>query len=276
MMFLKLIPLFYFLNLVFQFHTVSFVSKTDGEIISGFIKVKHVDNSLSYIFPNSESKYNLNSSDIKFSDSVFFHTNLQKFYIEHSLLARQSIFLDVSNKLDEVKIQQEKTFYDGVKGARGHIASNSPVSGRGYVQKLGKQKDYFISSIEIKMVNRSILYGRRVKSYGSGFKLLVGKLDSLSGETEPDIIFEANITVNTKKNGWLNIDLDDKIDLSCIDYLFLAVKGNGDFYSIGVKNTKRYPDITALNYIYLSNNRWKRLENFSLPMIRYKLSNKAN
>ena len=271
---IKLTFLFCFFCQVVSDIEITFYSSITGENLTGYITVKRLD-TIDYIFPDENNNFKVSIGNITSTDSLFFHCNLTKTFIKTSTLKEGKIYLDLKEKLDEVFISPEKTFYDGVNKSRKLIHRVSPKWGVGYVQKLFDQRNYFISSIEIKVINRHAII-RGMNSFDKEFEVLLGKANSMDSLMQPEILFTSKVRVLSKSNGWIVLELDNKINLSEVDYLFLAVRGLNDFFSIAEVNTKKYPEIKTYIYQYLSDNEWKQVENLTLPAIRYKLSDKAN
>ena len=260
---------------ILQNETVFFVDKSSGKKLEGYISYTDSSGMSCYIFPDENLGFSRQSLLKPDNSGYYFHTNQIRIPISRNDLQQNEVKIEAIDSLKAIFLDDEKFKFDGVFGSRSNISSNAPVSGYGFLQKIGDQKELYISAIEVMVVNRSVYYGNKVKSHGSSFQILIGKSNLNDDLIIPEILYEAEIQVNSKKNKWYRINLDNRIDLTDVDFLFTAVKGIGSFFSIGLRKSKKHRDIIGYNYVYPRTNEWRQVENLPLPMIKYELSNKS-
>jgi hypothetical protein len=255
---------------------VCFRSENSDKILEGYLIITNVNDDVNYVFPDDELKFTFGKDIIGDFKKVTFHNNFQNFEIDPKDLLNSTIYLDDRDSLNEIILEGESFSIHGVQGHRSFFSQHAPRGGLGYLMPITFERDLFVTAIQVQVVNRSLLESQFANSYGKKFNLVVGSVKKNKNLINPNILFEVEIYVNSKKNKWYEIELPKRIDLSEIQYLFFGVRGSGNFYSIGSKNTKRYPQIIGYQLDLPCQNEWRKVENIHLPMIRFKLSNKAN
>lgn len=277
-----MVNLFYSLYIIIACYSydqqgaVIFKSENSDKILEGHLIITNLNDDINYIFQDEDLKFTFHKDIIKDFKKVVFEYNFQSFEIDPKQLSNSVIYLDDRESLDEIILEGESFSIHGVQGRRSFFSQHPPKGGSGYLMPLVSERDLFLAAIQVQVINRSLLEGQFANSYEKKFKLVVGSVKKNDSLISPEIFFEVEVYVNSKKNKWYEIELPTRIDLSEIEYLFLGVRGSGHFYSIGSKNAKRYPLIIGYQLRWPYQNDWKKVEGIHLPMIKFKLSNKAN